>query len=154
MGIHTSWNKLLGAWAGQSRLILPGEPDRESPTTATGALMAKSSMCVLSYTWVFDGDPQEGQLMLSYLPDQQEVEAVFLDTWHMGPKFMLMKGRIADGDKTIVNGSYAVPESPDWGWRIVLDPNHADGWQMLMLNVSPEGESYPGFDTTVSRATP
>lgn len=151
MSTHPNWQSLLGGWAGKSRLMLPGEPDRESPVEATVAWMAKATFCAMRYTWTFDADPQEGQILLSYLSDDASVEAVFWDTWHMGPKFMHMKGAIDAAGATVVNGTYAVPESPDWGWRIQIDPASAGNAHLMMFNVSPEGEVYPGFEITLTR---
>jgi hypothetical protein len=132
--------------------MLPGEPDRESPVEADVSLIAKSTFCALRYTWAFEGDPQEGQVLLSFLPDDAAVEAVFWDTWHMGPKFMPMKGRIDAQGVTVVDGHYSVPGSPDWGWRIDLAPAAPSGWRLRMHNVSPEGEVYPGFEIIAQRA--
>lgn len=152
MSTHESWSALLGTMKGKSRLILPGEPERESPVDGEVAFIAKSTFCAVRYTWVFEGDPQEGQVLLSFLPDDSSVEAVFWDTWHMGPKFMHMTGSIDAQGITVVNGHYSVPGSPDWGWRIYIAPADRSGWRMMMYNVSPEGEAYPGFEIAAQRA--
>lgn len=146
MSTHDSWRILLGTAKGKSRLMLPGDPDRESPVEAEVSFVAKSTFCAVRYTWAFEGDPQEGQVLLSYVPDDKTVEAVFWDTWHMGPKFMHMTGAIDAQGVTGVNGHYSVPGNPDWGWRIDITPASASGWRMMMYNVSPEGEQYPGFE--------
>lgn len=151
MSIHESWKSLQGEWRIKTRLMLPGEADRESPAEATVALIAKSTFCAVRYTWAFDGDPQEGQVLLSFVPDDESVEAVFWDTWHMGPKFMHMAGRIDAQGVTVISGHYSVPGSPDWGWRIDITPADQAGWQLMMHNVSPQGEVYPGFEIIASR---
>jgi hypothetical protein len=149
MSTHESWRALLGATKGRSRLMLPGEPDRESPVEAQVAFIAKFTICALRYTWVFEGDPQEGQVLLSHVPEDQSVEAVFWDTWHMGPKFMHMTGNVDAQGVTVVKGHYSVPGNPDWGWQIDIAPADTAGWRMMMHNVSPDGERYPGFEITV-----
>jgi Protein of unknown function (DUF1579) len=133
-------------------LILPGEADRECATTASCTTIANGSFLVIHYTWVYEGAPHDGQLTLSHSPDQPIVDAVFLDSWHMGHKFMPMFGSVAADDKTIVNGTYQVPDNPDWGWRIVLDPGAGDGWVLQMCNISPDGEAYLGVEATYARA--
>ncbi len=150
MSTHETWQKLLGNWTGTNRLILPGDPDRMSQTVAAVTLMAKGTMCVINYTWLFDGDLQEGQLTLSYLAEENTVEAMFLDTWHLSHKFMHMRGCITDNAATSVTGSYQVPDNPDWGWRIEIEAREANTWQLRMFNVSPEGESYLGVEMQVA----
>ena len=151
MSTHDSWKPALGDWAGTTRLIMPGENDRMSPATASVGQIAKGNFCVIDYTWVFEGEAQEGRLTLGFVPDDQAVEAVFLDSWHMGHKLMMpMRGQVS-GNVTNVAGSYQVPGSPDWGWRIEIEPGDGSGWKLMMYNVSPDGESYPGFEINAAR---
>jgi hypothetical protein len=151
MSTPENWQALIGTWTGTSRLFLHDEPTRESPTTASVALIAQSKFCTIAYTWLFDGEPQEGQLLFGYDPDGQTVDAVFVDSWHMGDKFMVLQGRLEADTAINVHGSYAVPSGPDWGWRIEVESG-GDTMRMAMYNVSPEGEEFLGVEATYTRA--
>ncbi len=151
MGTHANWQTLNGQWQGTSRLILfPGDPERITPTTVEIAPFALATMCVVRYAWTYDGAPQEGQILASHIEETNTIEAVFLDTWHMAHKFMPMTGHFDDAN-TVLNGSYAVPESPDWGWRIVLEPAGADRLTLRMYNLTPDGEATLGVEKLLSR---
>jgi hypothetical protein len=152
MALDESWNPLRGLWSASNRLILPEQPDRHASSSASVSFIAKDSMCAIDYTWSYEGDPHQGQLLLSVVSDARAIEAVFWDTWHMGPKFMHMTGAVDDRNVTIVNGVYQVPDSQDWGWRIMIEPTHKDGWLMQMYNVAPDGQLYLGVDSPFVRA--
>jgi hypothetical protein len=60
----------------------------------------------------------------------------------MGDTVMACKGN-ADGDGAIsVCGAYAAPEGPDWGWRTVIRPSAGRSLQVIMHNISPDGQEY------------
>ncbi len=151
MSTLENWQPLIGPWTGTSRLFLPDEPTRESPSTALVALIAQGKFCTIAYTWVFDGEPQDGLVVLGYDPDRRAVDAVFLDSWHMGDKLMLLQGRVEADATIVVHGTYAVPASPDWGWRMVVAA-HDNTLRMVMYNVSPEGEEFLGVEATYTRS--
>jgi hypothetical protein len=152
MSTLAHWQALIGTWTGTSRLFLPGEPTRESDTTASVAIVAQGKFCTINYAWSFDAEPQAGMLLLGYKPDQATVNAVFIDSWHMGDKLMLLQGAGETQDAIDVRGSYAVESGSDWGWRMVVEPG-AKTWRMLMYNVTPEGEEFLGVEATYSRTT-
>jgi hypothetical protein len=151
MALHTTWQQWLGDWRGTNRLMLPGSDDRICDTTLRIATAGKGSLLTLVYDWSFQGEPATGQLWVSQIPGSEKVEAVFWDTWHLADKFMHMKGRVADDGDTLVDGTYEVPDNPDWGWRIVLKRDGADKLIFQMINVEPNGQAEPGVEILVSR---
>jgi hypothetical protein len=140
----------IGAWAGTSRLYLPGEPIRESQSTASVALAIKGNFSAIAYTWAFDGEPQEGQLLLGYESETNAVNAIFVDSWHMGDKLMICQGRVETNGAVVVRGSYAVEAGPDWGWRIAIEPA-GETLRVAMYNVTPDGDELLGYETLYAR---
>ncbi len=141
---------LIGTWTGTNRLFLPDAPTRESPSTASVALAAGGKFCTVAYTWVFDDEPQDGLLILGVEPEGSVVNAVFIDSWHMGDAFMIMRGQIEANNTIVVRGSYAVEASPDWGWRIGVEPRK-NALRVVMYNVSPDGDEWLGVEATYTR---
>ncbi len=64
---------------------------------------------------------------------------------------MMLEGRVDTNDVVDTRGSYAVEGSPDWGWRIVVEPGN-DALRVLMYNVTPDGEEVLGFELAYTRA--
>ena len=50
-----------------------------------------------------------------------------------------------------IQGSYAAPPGPDWGWRILIEPRQADSFWMVMYNISPEGREALAVEATYAR---
>jgi hypothetical protein len=114
----------------------------------------------VDYTWVYQGAPQEGVLLIGYESQAEAVTAFWADTWHIGQTVMVCRGSSApalpEGDVSLwVLGSYVAPPGPDWGWRTVIQPG-ADGkegtFQMTMYNITPDGEQYIAVEATYTRA--
>ena len=68
------------------------------------------------------------------------VKAIWVDSWHMGDTFMLCQGRPRPARRPLVQGSYAAPPGPDWGWRIILEPGEGDTLRLVMVNIDPRGK--------------
>ena len=48
-------------------------------------------------------------------------------------------------------GSYAAPEGPDWGWRIVIGSDGPDELHLRMYNIAPDGGVYPAVESRLLR---
>lgn len=143
--------KLAGDWTATNRLWLPpAEEPYESLTTATITPIVGKKFVQLAYTWAFEGDAQEGVLLIGHEPADSAVTVVWADSWHMGNKFMLCQGQI-ENSRAVVRGSYAAESGPDWGWRIELEAD-AETFRMRMYNVQPDGGEMLGVEATYSRA--
>jgi hypothetical protein len=164
---------LIGHWVGTNDLWLsPEEPCRKSPTEAVVALAAQGKFVTIQYTWADDGAPQDGLLMLGYERQLKTVRAVWIDSWHMGDKFMLCQGTDgataslpcgAEGRSMgfqpmnchergiLVKGSYSAPPGPDWGWQIGIEPEHDGKFRIVMHNVSPDGKAALAVEATYVR---
>ncbi|HVF91713.1 MAG TPA: DUF1579 family protein [Blastocatellia bacterium] len=152
MSAPESMQKLVGSWTGTSRLYRPwlSPQESESGSTASVALEARSEFITIRYTWAADGRPQEGLLLLGSDKDDA-AQAVWVDSWHMSEKFMICVGSISNGGMLDILGSYSAPTGPDWGWRIVIEPGEQGSFELVMYNVSPDGEESLAFKNRYER---
>ena len=115
-------------WSGAAELWLDPLGDSVQQSECTLTIVTN----VVRYTWVYDGQPQQGSVELN------GDGARFTDTWHQ-PEAMscvLLSG--APG-LFQVQGVYG--PNADWGWRIALSLRQPSGELVLqMTNVAPWGE--------------
>lgn len=138
MTIVESLAPLAGTWKGVNRLrLMPTDEFRESEASATVAVTAKDYITV-AYTWSEDGQPQNGLLLVS------EAGAVWVDSWHSSPQWLLLDREPDGGDGEIrLAGTYAT----DWGWRIHLQPAAA---RIVMFNAPPGHDPYDVVEISLS----
>jgi hypothetical protein len=139
-----------GTWNGTSRLHMHEEPTREGPSSATLSRIAQGKWATLHYTWDFEGQPQDGMLLISQANEPPSITVAWIDSWHMGDALLLCKGHVDADQRIVVRGTYQVEGSPDWGWRIDLLPT-ATTLQILMYNVAPDGTEYPAVEAHYQR---
>jgi hypothetical protein len=143
MGVPGIFSKMVGEWSGTNRLYTPWieeNPVRDTDSKATVAFSAQGKFLKIEYDWAFDDAKQEGLILLGNESATQSVKAFWIDSWHMGDKFLVSEGG-QNGNGTIsIKGFYAVPDHPDWGWRTVIEAKNADSFTITMYNVSPEGD--------------
>lgn len=124
----TSLNDLTATrWTGKGELWLDPLGDDPSRYDCTLAIRDGS----ITYTWTYEGQPQEGSLTL------HEGGADFRDTWHQ--KDGAMRCRDVAGSRALIDvlGSYM----ETWGWRILLSFRDPTGELVLqMINIAPWGE--------------
>ena len=140
MNLDEIKNDLSGAWTGENILRLswmtPPEYVSKSELTAESAVGGK--FLTVKYTWEYENTRHEGLLLLGFDAEKEIVNAAWVDSWHSSVKPLILSGNI--GERVIdLRGTYAVPNHPDWGWRIALNNSAEDNLQIRMYNVSPEG---------------
>jgi hypothetical protein len=153
MSIPNNFIKPEGRWSGVNRLHLPWmkeNPLQESRTEAVVDFAAREKFVRFSYHWIYENERQEGLLLLSQKKDSTEVSAVWIDSWHNGDNYMALEGQTDDG-RIELKGRYAVPDHPDWGWRIVVESS-AETFRFVMYNVSPDGEETLAVESDYQRA--
>jgi hypothetical protein len=138
MSVPKTWTKLIGTWSGANRLWLsPDDPVRECETAAAVAFAARDKFLSISYTWAFEGEPQEGLFLVGFENDGRDATGVWIDSWHMGDKSMVCRGTCDAQGVVSVTGSYSAPTGPDWGWRTVFEAKDGESFRMVMYNVPP-----------------
>lgn len=131
--------KLEGHWQGLNQLWLsPNDPVRESETAVSVTNTGQGNFVTLAYTWADAGKPQDGLLLVGQA--DEGIQAVWVDSWHMGKQMMLCHGEVTANGGVSVRGSYAAPPDPDWGWRIDVEPEENGRFRLLMYNITPHGE--------------
>jgi len=145
--------KLAGRWKGTSTLVLPSlaPPGSISDSTATIGPIARGKFARIEYTWAHDGSAHEGVLHVGREKKSDVAQVVWIDSWHQSEKFLLCEGRLDPAGAIDVVGHYPAPTGPDWGWRTAIRARPG-GWELVMHNVSPEGEETLAFHNVYERA--
>lgn len=152
MAIPDTLISLLGSWQGINRLwFSPDDPARESAATAEVALVAGGKFATVHYTWAYENQPQDGLLLLGQEPQSNLVTAVWVDSWHVGDKAMQCQGGVRPDETVWVQGAYAAPPGPDWGWQIIIEPEKDGRFRFAMDNISPEGEEMLAVEVLYQR---
>jgi hypothetical protein len=150
MTIVEALNPFLGTWRGVNRLrLLPTDEYRESEAAATVSLAAQNFVTV-TYTWVEDGAPQDGMMLLASTAEPPGVTAVWVDSWHSSAAWMSFTGGIEADGVIRLYGSYAAPEGPDWGWQIHIESD-GDTGRITMHNVVPGEDPYQAVEMAYDR---
>ena len=141
-----------GRWRGSNRLHDPntGAPE-DSPATAVLTPLLGGRFIRLDYTWSYQGAAKEGSLLIGYKSDRGRVTAHWIDSWHMSEDVMACEGAVDDSGGIDVRGSYAAPPGPDWGWRIALGAAGGAELQLVMHNVTPDGQEALAVEATYAR---
>jgi hypothetical protein len=143
--------ELAGRWDGYKRVLLPGEAPHESESTAFITSIVGRKFMQMAYTWAFDGTAQEGVLLVGHKQADQAITVVWIDSWHMGDAFLICDGEVDAAGAVDVRGTYVVPSSPDWGWRMVITPGDKE-LRVLMYNITPDGMEILGVEAVYTRA--
>lgn len=152
MSALASLSGLIGKWQGTNHLWLsPDEPVRKSESAAKIKTSAQEQFSEILYSWAYEGQPQEGRLIVGQATGQKVVQAVWFDTWHMREQFMVCEGSAGDDGSMSVQGAYSAPPGPDWGWQIMIEPTGQDAFRFLMYNITPEGKKMLAVEVAYSR---
>lgn len=152
MSVPESLASLVGQWRGKNRLwLMPEEPAQESTTTLDVSLAALGQFVTLQYTWAYEGAPQEGVLIMGQTAVNHAVRAVWIDSWHMQDQFMVCQGSVGKTGDVSVKGAYAAPPGPDWGWQIEIFRKDDNLFELIMHNITPDGEAALAVAATYTR---
>jgi hypothetical protein len=152
MSSNRKLSNLVGTWKGTNRLHTPWMPKKihESESTAVVRSKMNGQFLSIEYTWSYEGEIQEGMLVVGYDSKTDEAQAVWTDSWHSKNVLMLCNGTVGRDAGISVTGHYAVPENPDWGWRTEIIPND-ESFRYLMYNLSPDGVEDLAVETQFTR---
>lgn len=153
MKITNLSSKFVGHWKGTYRLVLSWlpNPDFISVSNMVIKSIANDKFLMLSYDWQHEGVGQDGLILIGNINKQAGVTASWVDSWGMSGKIMNCYGTINQQGDIILLGSYEVPDNPDWGWRIEIPCPNDNALQILMYNISPEGEEFLAGDINYTR---
>jgi hypothetical protein len=152
MSLLTGFARFAGEWSGVNRLwLMPGDPVRESGSTATIAPVAGGGFATVHYTWTDQGRPHDGLIVVRLAPIAGAMDMVWLDSFHTGGEFMGLRRTEESDERIAALGSYPAPPGPDWGWRIALEAAPDGGLSILMYNRKPEGQEVRAVEATYTR---
>ena len=141
--------KIIGSWSGDSQLFLEGDL-YTCKSTANISEGIRSQFIFVSYLWDFEGTPQEGTIIFNSQVSQVPTKADWLDSWHMRNDIMTCMGTMDEKGVVALHGSYSVPSSPDWEWRIELEVID-DTLELRMFNIPPQGKEEPAVKALSDR---
>ena len=131
---------LVGEWQGTKQLYLSPPPDPADSSASRLSIVpaAGGSFLQFIYNWTYEAEEQTGVLLCGY-DEKNAASAAWIDSFHMSAKIMFCTGTASAG---VVNlrGSYEAPPGPDWGWSISIRCRSAGELQIVMHNISPEGQ--------------
>ena len=127
-------------WNGQAELWL--DPLGNEADIGNCTLVIKSD--VLAYTWVYEGETQTGSFTL------HDGGATWIDSWHQPEPAHCDDLKGARGLFTVEH-AYAVPSSPNWGWRSQLSQRPDGSLVLQMTNIAPWGEEGRAVRMTYQR---
>lgn len=153
MDVGEALEQLTGDWVGTNRKrMMPTDPFAESDGRLTVGLTARGSFVTLTYTWVDEGIPQDGLLLIGSGSEPDTAVATWVDSWHQSPQWMVLTGTVDSGGTIRLAGVYSFSAGEEAGWQITIDPGGGNALRVTMDNVPPGEEPYPAMDTTYHRA--
>lgn len=152
MGVNDDFARFAGNWRGTNNLYFPSAdgPPTQSESNLNVSLKANRQFVAFEYTWVHEGRPQEGIILLGGDKKSDAVQTVWTDSWHSSHTFMLSDGKANSDGSVTVKGFYKVEGHPDWGWRTDIVPL-GEKLRIAMYNVSPDGDEELAVETEYSR---
>lgn len=153
MSASNDLSAYVGSWKGTNNLYLSWLPDplRQSESTMTVSLKANKQFVAFEYTWAYEGEPQEGLILLGGDTRSNAAQTVWTDSWHSSHTIMLSDGEFGEDGSVSVMGHYKVEGHPEWGWRTEIIPA-GKTLRIKMFNVSPEGDEELAAETDYTRA--
>ncbi len=148
MSVPAELEKLAGNWQGTNLLWLTEQPLKSETTAVVKSAAGGTCLCI-EYVWSYEGEAQEGILLLGSQEDSSQedssqedgrMQAIWRDSFHSGGTFMISDGTAEGPDAVQVLTHYAAPPGPDWGWRTHLRADGTDRFEIAMTNISPDGE--------------
>jgi len=141
MRIALELERLAGTWQGKNLLWLSEEPI-ESVTTATVRMAAGGTCLCVEYVWSYEGEAVEGILLIGR-QGAGAVQGIWRDSFHSSEEFLTSDGKAEGSGDVQILGHYAAQSGPDWGWRTLLRADGKDRFEIMMVNISPDGEETP-----------
>ena len=131
---------LAGTWEGDNR-VQPelGGPIDESRSRLIVTPILANTFVRIDQTWSWKSEPQSGSMWIGYDPKTATASVHWIDTWHNDRRVMPLSGAFDADGKLAVLGSFPVPNSADWGWRIGIGMKD-ERLRIDMICLSPAGK--------------
>ncbi|MEP6808822.1 MAG: DUF1579 family protein [Chthoniobacterales bacterium] len=132
---------VIAHWHGTKQLYLedPPAPPASCSSSLTVSPVAAGCFLKFDYNWTHDEEPQCGLLLLGFDDGTNTASAAWIDSFHMRSAILHCVGTAADRE-IVVRGHYPAPPGPDWGWSIAIRSLSEEELEIVMHNISPEGQ--------------
>ncbi len=143
MAVPKSIHAAKGLWQGKSLLNLPFLPPGKQVSESQSSLHIDTdkhdSFATITYTWQYEGQVQEGTILLCQSDKRKHLELGWVDSWHQSTSVMHLEGEETETALVKAKGSYS-GGNETWGWTIAF-VHDGDQLTMTMENVMPSGEA-------------
>ncbi|MGV3603463.1 MAG: DUF1579 domain-containing protein [Dyadobacter fermentans] len=151
-GVHHQLQALTGTWQGITKTWF--EPDvlaDESEMKGTIRSVLGGRFLLHEYQGSLDGKPFEGIAFYGFDIPNNNFQAAWIDSFHMGTGVMLSNGTPTENGFSVI-GQYSIPEYPQpWKWRTVAELKDANTLVLTAYNISPEGQEDKATETVYKR---
>jgi len=138
MTIAEALTNAARTWQGTSGMrMMPTDDFVEDRSDLNVAVAAGGHLVTVAYSWLHDGEPQTGLLVLNDADDAGGVQAVWADSFHQQPTWMPMRGTVT-GSTVRVEGN----DADDGRWAITLDATDPDVLRLAMHNAYQQPDFY------------
>jgi hypothetical protein len=142
MAVPKSIQTAKGVWKGKSKLNQSWLPPEQQVTESDSQLRVdtdtQSKFATITYDWQYEGNREEGTLILAMDDESNAVQFGWVDSWHQSGGVLYLKGEDSRTGSVKAKGEYGSTEV--WGWTIELVTTE-DSFTVRMENVTPDGEA-------------
>jgi hypothetical protein len=150
MAVPKSINEAKGSWRGKSKLNLPWLPAEKRLSESESSLHidtdSQDKFATITYDWSYEGQREEGTIILAKSAKSNLVEFGWVDSWHQNEAILHLKGDDSGTSSVKAKGQYAEV----WGWTIELVLS-ATSLTLKMDNIAPTGEATWAVEAIYSR---
>ncbi len=151
-GHHNQLSTLIGKWEGVARTWF--EKDvlaDESPVSGTITSILGGRFVLHQYKGGMQGKPLEGLVIIGYSFDNQQFQAAWVDSFHMGTGILFSEGPATAAGHAVL-GSYGGTSMPEpWGWRTEIAVANENSIIITAFNIPPEGEEAKATEIVYNR---
>jgi len=125
-------------WQGTSGMrMMPTDEFVDDRSDLNVAVAAGGHLVTVAYSWLHEGEPQTGLLVLNDADDAGGVQAVWADSFHQQPAWMTLHGTVT-GSTVFVENQYA----EDAKWGITVDATNPDELHLTMHHAYQSPDFY------------
>ena len=144
-GMHAFLNSLEGDYKGTTSVWFePGSDADISSCEGTLTSILNGMFLLHRYTSSLQGKPIEGLAIYGCSLGDNKLQCAWVDSFHNGTSIMFSE-RYNTHDPWSVLGHYGT--EPKWGWRTEINRGENGRVQIIMFNITHEGEEAKAVET-------